>query len=68
VVTQRTGFEKFIPEGIGLLGFDDADEAVEAIRTINADYQRHARAAREIACEYFEAKKLLEEVAMIIGL
>ena len=68
VVTQRTGFEKFIPEGIGLLGFDDADEAVEAIRTINADYQRHAGAAREIACEYFEAKKLLEEVAMIIGL
>jgi hypothetical protein len=68
VVTQRTGFEKYIPEGIGLLGFDDADEAVEAIRTINADYQRHARAAREIACEYFEAKKLLEEVAMIIGL
>ncbi|HJU12448.1 MAG TPA: hypothetical protein VJ728_16310, partial [Candidatus Binataceae bacterium] len=38
VITQRTGFEKFIPTGIGLLGFDDADEAVEAVRTVNADY------------------------------
>ena len=28
VVTQRTGFEKFVPEGEGLLGFDTPDEAV----------------------------------------
>jgi hypothetical protein len=68
VVTQRTGFEKYVPEGSGLLGFDDADGAVEAIRTVNADYRRHARAAREIACEYFDAGKLLDEIAEIIGL
>ncbi len=36
VVTQRTGFEKFIPTGAGLLGFDTPDEAVEAIAQINA--------------------------------
>jgi hypothetical protein len=68
VVTQRTGFEKYVPEGLGLIGFDDADEAVHAIRTINADYARHARAAREIACEYFDASKLLDEIAEVIGL
>lgn len=67
VVTQRTGFEKFIPTGAGLLGFDTPDEAVEAIRTINADYPRHARAAREIAVEYFDALKVLDEIAEAAG-
>jgi hypothetical protein len=68
VVTQRTGFEKFIPEGRGLLGFDTADEAVEALRAVNADYAAHARAARDIAAEYFDALKLLDEIAEVIGL
>ncbi len=43
VITQFTGFEKYIPSGIGLLGFDDADSAVDAIRTVNSDYPRHAK-------------------------
>jgi hypothetical protein len=68
VVTQGTGFEKFIPTGAGLLAFDDADGAVEAIRLVNADYPRHCRAAREIAVEYFDALKLLDEMAQTIGL
>jgi glycosyl transferase family 1 len=68
VVTQRTGFEKFVPEGHGLLGFDTADEAVEALRAINADYPAHARAARAIACEYFDAFTLLDDIAEVIGL
>ena len=68
VVTQRTGFEKFIPTGAGLLGFDTPDEAVDAIAQINADYPRHARAAREIAAEYFDAVKLLDEIAVAAGI
>jgi hypothetical protein len=68
VITQRTGFEKFIPTGAGLIGFDDADEAVEAIRLVNADYANHARAARELACEYFDALKLLGQIAQSVGL
>jgi hypothetical protein len=68
VITQRTGFEKFIPVGAGLMGFDNADEAVDAVRLVNADYARHARAAREIACEYFDALKLLDEIAEAAGL
>ncbi|HVN29074.1 MAG TPA: hypothetical protein VMT64_11335, partial [Candidatus Binataceae bacterium] len=68
VVTQFTGFEKLVPSGVGLLGFDDADGAVEAIRQINSDYPRHAQAAREIAREYFDALKLLDEMAAEAGL
>jgi hypothetical protein len=67
-VTQFTGFEKFIPAGAGLLGFANDASAVEALRAVSADYPRHARAAREIACEYFDAQRLLGEIAEIIGL
>ncbi|HZO81295.1 MAG TPA: hypothetical protein VFB33_06330 [Candidatus Binataceae bacterium] len=66
--TQFTGFEKFIPAGTGLLGFDDAASAADALRVINADYPRHARAARELACEYFDAARLLDEIATLCGL
>jgi len=68
VVTQFTGFENHITTGEGLLGFHNADDAVEAIRAVNADYPRHARAARAIAVEYFDAHKLLDEIAMAAGI
>ncbi|MGH7815299.1 MAG: hypothetical protein ACREQI_15000 [Candidatus Binataceae bacterium] len=68
VITQSTGFEKSIPTGEGLLGFADADGAVEAIRRVNSDYALHARAAREIAVEYFGAEKLLGEIAAAAGI
>ena len=68
VVTQYTGFEKYLPTGVGLLGFNDAAEAIDAIGLINADYPRHAKAARELAQEYFDAAKLLEEIAAALGL
>src|SRR5208337_3786170 len=66
VVTQKTGFEKYVPEGRGPVGFDNADDAVAAIRKVNADYAGHCRAAREIAAEYFDANKVLDEMAEIL--
>ena len=68
VITQSTGFEKYVPVGEGLMAFDDSDDAVRAIAEVNRDYARHARAAREIARGYFDAKTLLSEMAQIIGL
>lgn len=68
VVTQYTGFERTIPSGLGLVGFDTPAEAVDALRRVNADYARHARAARELAVSYFDANKLLSEIAEAAGL
>lgn len=68
VVMQCTGFEKYLPTGAGLLGFDSATGAVDAIVEVNRDYSRHRRAAREIACEYFDSAKVLDEMAQVIGL
>jgi hypothetical protein len=67
VLAQDTGFTERYPSGEGLVAFDDLDGAREGIEGIRGDWERHSRAAREIAAEHFEAKKvlgrLLEEVA-----
>jgi hypothetical protein len=59
VVVQDTGFGVTIPSGEGVLKFSTLDGAAEAIATLASNPQRHARAAREIAREYFDAKKVL---------
>lgn len=62
VITQETGFSKFIPTGEGLLSFSNVDEARAAIEDVSSDYERHAKAATEIAHEYFDSSKMLESV------
>ena len=59
VITQETGFTEHYGGSGGLIGFNSLGEIVEAVRAINADYSRHARAARELAREVFEAKTVL---------
>lgn len=59
VVVQNTGFAPAIPTGEGVLTFETIDEAVDAIRRVESDYPRHAKAARAIAEEYFDSAKVL---------
>jgi hypothetical protein len=59
VAVQDTGFGSVLPTGEGLLAFSTVDEAVTSIKQIEADYRRHAKAAREIAAEYFDATTVL---------
>jgi hypothetical protein len=68
VVTQETGFSKFIPTGCGLFAFSTPDEALAALDTINSDYLTHARAAREIAQEYFDSVKVLVKMLRDMGI
>ena len=53
VITQETGFSENLPTGEGLFAFTTLEEAVDAVRAIDADYERHRRAAREIAEAHF---------------
>ena len=62
VVTQDTGFGKFMPTGVGLLAFDTVEEAAAALDEVNRDYPRHCRAAREIAMETFAAERVLSRL------
>jgi hypothetical protein len=68
VVTQDTGFGKFLPTGAGLFSFSTVDEIVAAFDAINSDYERHSRAARAIAEEYFRAETVLGKVVRDLGL
>ncbi len=59
VITQQTGFTDHYGNSGGLFAFKTLGEIAEAVREINADYKKHSRAARAIACEVFEAEKVL---------
>jgi hypothetical protein len=59
VAVQDTGFSAVLPVGNGLLAFRTVEEAVAAIKDIETNYARHAKAAREFAAAYFDADKVL---------
>jgi hypothetical protein len=58
-IVQETGFSKVLPTGEGLLPFTTVAEAVNAIRAVEGDYARHARAARAIAETCFDSAPVL---------
>jgi hypothetical protein len=62
VITQDTGFGTVLPTGEGLFAFNTMDEILAAFDAINTDYDRHSRAARAIAEEYFRAETVLAKV------
>jgi glycosyltransferase involved in cell wall biosynthesis len=68
VVTQDTGFGKYVPTGAGLLAFQTVEEAAAALDEVNRDYAAHCRAARGIAEEYFSAERVLGRLCQDAGL
>ncbi len=62
VVMQNTGPSSYLPSGDGLFCFSTPAEAAEALVTVNADYERHCRTAREIAETYFDARQTVERI------
>jgi hypothetical protein len=68
VITQETGFSKFIPSGQGLFGFRSMEDILRAVDAIESDYPRHCLAARELAAEYFAAEKVVGSLMERAGL
>ena len=68
VVTQDTGFGNFLPTGEGLFAFSSLADIVAACEAINADYEKHRRAARAIAQQYFRAETVLSKLVEDSGL
>jgi len=62
VVVQHTGPSSFLPNGEGMFRFSTAQQASEAFDAINADYERHCRAARKLAETYFDAKQVVAKI------
>ncbi len=68
VITQETGFSKYLPTGNGLFGFNTMEDILAAIEAIETDHAAHCRAAREVAAEYFAAEKVIGSLMERAGL
>lgn len=62
VIIQETGFSKHYGGHGGLFAFKTLGDIAEAVREINANYNKHSRAARQIAREVFEAEIVLKSL------
>ena len=61
-VVQHTGPSAYLPNGEGLFRFTNLQEAAGALEAVNADYERHCRAAREIARSCFDAEHIMTRI------
>jgi hypothetical protein len=68
VITEETGFSRFLPTGEGLFAFSTTDEAATAIQEVESDYERHCKAALEIAYEHLDAHKVVGSLLERAGL
>ena len=61
-VVQYTGPSRYLPEGEGMFRFRTMEEAAASLAAVNADYERHCRAARALAEAQFDAKKVAARI------
>ncbi|MGR8921181.1 MAG: glycosyltransferase [Gammaproteobacteria bacterium] len=59
VVTQDTGFPRWLGGDRGVLTFSDRDEALAQLERLAGDYARQSAAAREVAEACFDAPRVL---------
>lgn len=62
VIAEETGWSKYIPEGKGLFSFTDVDTAIESIKSVALDWNKHSKAAVEIANDFFDSKIVLTDM------
>src|SRR5207247_9916526 len=62
VVVQDTGPSAFLPSGEGMFRFSTAEQAAEALEAINVDYEKHCRAARQLAETCFDARRVVGKI------
>ncbi|MBI4515282.1 MAG: hypothetical protein HY699_05630 [Deltaproteobacteria bacterium] len=68
VILQDTQFSRYLPTGRGLLAFDDLEGAVAALNAVEADYAAHAAAARQLARDHLDARRVLPKLLELAGL
>lgn len=66
-VVQDTGFTSIYPVGEGLFAFTTFEDAVQAARHIERDYEDHCLAARRLAEFWFDSNRVLDEFLVKAG-
>jgi hypothetical protein len=59
VLAQETGYSRWLESGSGVIPFSTTEEAAAGVEEVNARYDFHCRAARELAAEYFDSRRVL---------
>jgi hypothetical protein len=67
VIAQDTGFARFLPTSDGLFAFRSHDDVLAAIEALRQDYARHSRAARALAEECFDSRRVLTRLLERVG-
>lgn len=67
VLAQATGIDHLYPTGLGLVTFATLDDARAGAEAILGDYDRHSRAARDIAEEYFDSDRVFGDLLARLG-
>ena len=67
VITQDTAFGNILPTGTGLFAFSKVKDVLAAVDAVNTDYEKHSRAATEIAREYFNYDRVLGKLLDEVG-
>jgi hypothetical protein len=62
VVTQNTGFEHWLRADRGVVAFNSPGEAAAALAEVEGRYVEHCAAAREIAAEYFDGRRIVAQL------
>lgn len=62
VLALDTGFSADLPTGDGLLAFSTLEEAAAGVDALRSDYERHRRAARELAEDRFDSDRVLSRL------
>ena len=68
VITQATGFDKVLPTGDGLFGFETMDDILDAVDAVESRYEHHCRAARDLCAAHFSAEKVVGDLMARAGL
>ena len=61
-IVQHTGPSRFLPDSGGLFRFRDVEEASDCIESVVSDYEKQCKLARNLAEEYFDARKIVANV------
>lgn len=67
VVAQDTGFRRFLPVDGGVLAFATVEDAAAAVEELASDYARHSEAARALAEDVFDSRKVLGRLLERVG-
>jgi hypothetical protein len=66
-LVQDTGWSAHLPSGTGLLPFATPQDALDGLDRIASDWDRHSRAASEIARDCFDASRVLPTFLEVAG-